>query len=291
MARTFPPPTKFAPGPQLQPKPAAAGKRPGAAPPPTKFGPGSGGQAKRAPASTPPRHAPPPPARAGYAAAALQPVARKSVPRSLQAAALVRHNFSTDTKHEVLVGKGEHRRHIIPNHLMKQALQAWKDTHSGTPLSELQSLLDDMNDYVPNLHPGDGVQNSAMGMISTWAPKKLDNVDVGTATSADVKAAFAKPTGFFQAHQTTMLAPVVSAFGTDPTLSSSSTSAVAFGKNIVDSTDFDWPGGTTPEFEAWNESYNAFLSLKKNAAAYDKAGMLKVCAAFMKLKAPSGKHS
>lgn len=204
---------------------------------------------------------------------------------------LVRHNFSGDTQSEVLVAKGQHRRHIIPNHLMKQALQAWKDTHPGEmTLSKLQEILDEMNDYVPNLHPGEGVQNSAMGMVSTWGASKLGGFDVGMSQPTDVSALFSKPSGFYQDRQKEMLDPYLQAIGSDPRFSTSTESAYSYAHNIVESTDFDWPGGTQHEFAAWTEAYNGFRSLQANAAHFPREGMLSVCRYFLSLSAPSGQH-
>ena len=284
---TAPPATKFAQAGDLQAKPAAVGQRRGPAPPATKFGPAGNLQAK--PAAAGQKRGPaPPPTRFGRATTGTAPGPRGS--RVVQPS-LARNPFSGDTQKEVLLVKGQHRRHIIPNHLMKFALQAWYDTHHGVmPLRDLQQILDEMNNYTPNLHPGDGVQNSAIGMISTWAPRKLDKIDVSTSQPSDVNDAFSKPSGFFQSRQQETLAPVVSAFGSDPQFSKSTSSALSFAQNIVDSTDFDWPGGTPQEFEIWKRAYYSFMSLMNNGADYDHAGMLSLCKTFMSLTAPSGKH-
>ncbi len=277
MARTVaPPPTKFGQRP-LQAKPA--GGTPRVAPPPTKFARAAGLQAKPVQSLRSPRAAPPP---TRFAAAG------RGAARTVQRASLERHPFSSTTQKTVTLSKGQHRRHIIPHHLMKAALQAWGTAHKTT--AGLQALLDRLNNHVPNLIPGEGVQNSAMGMISTWSERKLDAVDVGTSTPSDLSTLFSTPSGFYQDRQKAMLTPVTSVFGSDPTLSSSSESAYAYALNITDSTDFDWPGGTKMELQAWLEAYHGFQSLKNNAADFDPDGLMAVCNYFLSLTAPSGHH-
>jgi hypothetical protein len=226
------------------------------------------------------------------AAPAPRPAQHGRRPATVQRA-LKRTGFWSDTKSDISLSKGEHRRHIISNHLMKRALNAWWDAHKGdkegakTSVKKLQGLLDEMNNYQPNLKAGAGAPNSAIGMFTNMASQKIESFASTSATPTEMETGLSKMRGFHIATQHELIDPVLSAFTKDPHIGLSSESALPFAVDLMDSTDFDWPEGADPTyFDVWQEAYNSFLSLESHAAHYSFEGMMSVCGGFLKLPDP-----
>ena len=211
----------------------------------------------------------------------------------MQAASLKRTAFTTKTQKAIPVSRGEHRRHIISNHLMKNALNAWWEAHkkdsegAKIKFGDLKALFDKMNNYQPNLKAGPGAENSAIGMFTTMASMRVESFSESGATPSEMKTDLSKMRGFHIGTQHMLVDPVLPALTTDSAISASSDSALAFVVDLVDSTDFDWPDGADPKYyKKWEEAYNAFLSLQKNAASYPYEGLMAVCKFFLTLPDP-----
>jgi len=222
----------------------------------------------------------------------------RSVPRVLLYSRTVqrmlkRTDFWSETKDEVeLTVKGYHRRHIISNHLMKAALQAWWNAHKSdnegakTSLRKLQETLDEMNNYQPNLIPGPGAENSAIGMFTNNAARKIEGFDSST-TPSDMQSSLGKYSGFQQGVQHQLIDPVLPTFTSDPIISKSPETARSFAVDLMDSTDFDWPPDADGAlYNDWAAAYNLFQSLRAKAADFPYIGMAAVVRNFLSLKKP-----
>lgn len=209
---------------------------------------------------------------------------------------LVRHDFSYGVKKGLTLKSGQHRRHIIANHLMKNMLQAWWDCHEDdaqgaqTSVEDLQGVLDDMNNNVKNLKPGPGPANSAIGMLSTAIGKKLEGFAEDDASPMDIAESISEYQGFQQAEQKKLMAPILPVFKKDPEIKHSPEEALEMAEDIHFSTDFDWPGGTPTQWANWFAVYESFVDVQTNPQNYNFAKLNKVITAFFALKAPSGKH-
>ena len=200
---------------------------------------------------------------------------------------LQRKPFTSETNNSVPISKGEHRRHIISNHLMKSALQAWIDAHA--PSADIRRRVEMnfqlMNNYQPNLHAGDGAVNSAIGMFTNNAKRSIESGK--HATPQELGDALGRKRGFQQQTQDMLVDPVLTAFSTSEVISQSQEAAITYAYGLVDSTDFDWPAGGNPHlFSTWSEMYNVFLSLRNGAAHYDIQGLGYICQMFLKLPDP-----
>ena len=229
------------------------------------------------------------PRPAAHAHRAAQPVVRTATVQP----ALKRTAFWTETKDEITLNPGEHRRHILSNHLMKRALNAWWAAHkhdsegAKTSLGKLQALFDEMNNYQPNLKAGPGAENSAIGMFTNMASQKVESFSSTGATPMEMETGLSKMRGFQISTQHELIDPVLPVFTQDPHIGASASSALPFATDLMDSTDFDWPEGANPaHFEIWAETYNAFLSLEKHAAHFSYDGMMSICNGFLHLPDP-----
>jgi hypothetical protein len=211
--------------------------------------------------------------------------------RTIQRSHLKRRNFTSQTQTDVPLpkGLGYHRRHIISHHLMKSALEAWADTHKGDQrVQKLSDLLNDMNNYLPNLIPGPGAENSAIGMFTNSAAKKIDYFEAQSSTPQEMQQSLGKYSGFQQATQHSLIDPVLTTFTNDPMVGQSHESAMAFATDLMDSTDFDWPENANPNlFDEWHSAFLGFLSLRSNAQDFSYQGLLIKVGSFLRLTKPT----
>ena len=203
----------------------------------------------------------------------------------------MRHNFSTKVRKALKLSYGEHRRHIIPNHLMKNMLQSWWDCHEDdegievyTSVPELQVQLDAMNNYIPNLVPGPGKANSAIGMIAHNIEKQLPWLEEDDATPMEISDSLSQYSGFQQATQRELMTPVLKAFKKDPEISVSNEEGLGLAQDIHLSTNFDWPGGD--HFNAWYDTYELFTAIEANPREYSYSKLQKAIRRFMSLPSP-----
>lgn len=209
--------------------------------------------------------------------------------RKKKADDLRRKGFSSTTRRRVQLKHGEHRRHIISHHTMMNGLKSWRRAQrgqGGLSTLELQAMLDRMNNHTSNLIPGRGDVNSAIGMIS----HQVESSDFEGSTPQDIHSSLSRPRGFQQQTQRELMEGVLEPFQRDPTISSSPSEAEEFAKDIGDSTDFDWPGGTQQEFQEWSRMRQRFIDLQENPGSLDAAGVQNLHDDFLRLSRPSGDH-
>lgn len=200
---------------------------------------------------------------------------------------LKRTPFSAEVKREVEIKKGEHRRHIIPNHLMRHMLLNWWNAHKDddegekTSVAKLEKILKDLNNYIPNLIPGDGASNSAIGMLSTAIGGRLDEIKAGDLSASEVGELLSRYRGFVQWKQKELMKGVLRAFEKDDEIKSSAEERVEVAEDVHFSTDFDWPGGR--HFGRWFGSYERFKEIEAKPGAVSYGDLMKAVDEFQSL--------
>lgn len=224
---------------------------------------------------------------------ALEFIPSQDIPDKRDHSRLERHPFTGATQAAVPVASGQHRRHIISNHLMKLAIDKWQAAHpSEMTKPAAQALLDDLNNYIPNLIPGPGVPNSAIGMLTNRATGVLRGAAMVKPMppqhfAANVAATMGQPTGFQQQAQSELVDPVLAAFGEEQTAQFPGRT-MSLLRGIRDSTDFDWPEGANASlYEDWIAVYNNFNSVKDNPDGWTKEYFNELIARFKSLKKPT----
>jgi len=207
-----------------------------------------------------------------------------------------RTNFWSETQKAVPIASGEHRRHIIPNSLMKDAINNWNAAH-GKPWNPAtcQEWLDRLNNYQPNLIPGGGIANMASGGIMHQGHTiegSISSLSDTTAISTAVTSQFPKVVAFggtTMARQ--LVSSVVSAVSTFPTAEQMK----EYTSDIGHSGGFDWP---TPSdstqahalHQAWLSVYNGFVYMRDYPASVGQDGVLMLFMQFLSLPAPTTHH-
>lgn len=195
--------------------------------------------------------------------------------------------FQSATQTAIPVQSGDHRRHIISFHLMRQALEGWCNANGvdhGTR-SNLAQMLQVMNNYIPNLHPGNGAVNTAIGMFTNNAARTVNAQNFGTPQELGERLGNYR--GFQVQTQHELIDPVLAAFNTSDVISGHMEAATTFAFGLVDSTDFDWPEGANPaHWQAWESVYQLLLSLQKRATEWPVDGVNRVINMFLSLPDP-----
>lgn len=236
---------------------------------------------KLTPAGTGPRTA---------SVAQLRPAPQVTKSSTVQLSKLVRRNFSAEVRKTLVLKYGQHRRHIIPNHLMKNMLQNWWNCHEdddegeNTTLQNLQILLDQMNNYIPNLIPGEGKANSAIGMLSNNIGRELPGLEEDDATPMEIAATLGTYGGFQQQTQRELMEPVLKTYKKDPDISTSHEDAFEMAEDIHFSADFDWPGGK--HFDRWKGVYDEFKAIEADPENVSWKKLLLTVTKFQKLPSP-----
>lgn len=206
-----------------------------------------------------------------------------------------RRGFSSPTLSAVPIAKGEHRRHIIPNSLMKDAINNWNAVRKAWSPSQAQALLDKLNNYVPNLIAGEGVGNMAAGGIMHQAQKiesKLGDLSDAGDISDLMQDEFPKVAAFGGTKSARALVGEVVPAVDDM---SDADEMKEFAVDIGDSGAFDWPTPDNPRkapalFMAWHGVYLGFVFMRDNPRKMSSADVEKLFAAFLNLKAPAKHH-
>ena len=197
---------------------------------------------------------------------------------------LKRPPFSAEVKREVAIKPGEHRRHIIPNHLMRHMLKNWWDVHKdddegeNTSVKDLEKILKDMNNYIPNLIPGDGASNSAIGMLSTAIGGRLEEIKEGELSASEIADQLSHYQGFVQWKQKELMRGVLRAFKKDDEIKSSAAERVEVAEDVHFSTDFDWPGGQN--WDVWFASYQRMKEIEAKPGAVSYSDLMKAVREF-----------
>ena len=197
---------------------------------------------------------------------------------------LKRPPFSAEVKREVAVASGEHRRHIIPNHLMKHMLQSWWDAHKKdkegkkTSFKELEEMLKEMNNYIPNLIPGEGASNSAIGMLATAIGGRLEGIRENKLSAEEIAAELSRYRGFVQWKQKELMKGVLKVFKKDDDIKSSAEDRVELAEDVHFSADFDWPGGK--HWDVWFGTYERFKEIEDDPEDVSYADLMKAVKEF-----------
>lgn len=173
---------------------------------------------------------------------------------------------------------------------MKNMLQSWWDCHEdddegeNTDIDDLQFQLDTMNNYMPNLVPGEGKTNSAIGMLATNIDRRLPQFEEDVSTPKEIAQGLGQFGGFQQARQRELMEPILKTYKKDPEISTTHEDAFEMAMDIQFSTDFDWPGGK--HFDKWHGTYEAFRDIESNPQNYTWAQLKGAIKTFMKLPSP-----
>ena len=198
-----------------------------------------------------------------------------------------RGDFAAQTKSAIPVERGDHRRHIISFHLMRQALEGWCDANrvDAYTRSSVADHLQLMNNYMQNLHPGNGEVNTAIGMFTNNASRTIAAGHFQTPQELGQRLGTFK--GFQIQTQHQLIDPVLAAFNTADIVSGCMQAAVTFGHGLVDSTDFDWPAGAKPQYwQVWEEMYLVFLQIRKNPTQWTLEYLARAIDTFLTLPDP-----
>jgi hypothetical protein len=153
-----------------------------------------------------------------------------------------------------------------------------------------QNLYEQMNNFQPNLIPGPGPENSAIGMYMHSSGKVIDRVSssMGTVSDAqvmtDLTTGMSSFKGFQQNTQQSLLNPVLSALGTMGTTGS----ALNFAQDLHHGTAFDWPFGGAQHYDQWLEVYNFFVRVRDRPQDHDYPALVALINAFFSLPDPFG---
>ncbi len=189
--------------------------------------------------------------------------------------------------------KGEDGRHIIPSHLFRDVLNNWINHHYplGHPdrlaqITLLQAKQKTFDNFGNNLVPGHAATNRAMGalaqVLTKAATTTVPTEDNPSGPTVDNVLNIINREGRFRfRHTQRQLIGIV----TDPQsgrVSSAVEDPLAVLRGIPDpvgrhkylldlaaSTDFDWPGGTTEEWQQWKTAYLALTTAAANPEEYD----------------------
>jgi len=190
----------------------------------------------------------------------------------------VRTPFSGEVKSSITLEPGEHRRHIIPNHLMKHMFQRWWNAHKNdeegelTSFRELQGILKDMNNYMPNLVPGEGAANTAIGMLATAIGGALKDIQDSKLSAKEIAAKLSKYRGFAQWKQEELMEGVLLVFAKDKEVKASAEERIELAGDIHGSVDFDWPGGK--HWDLWFGTYERFKEIEESPEDFDHAELM-----------------
>lgn len=204
-----------------------------------------------------------------------------------------RTGFFPETLKAVDIDPGEHRRHIIPNSLMKDAINNWNAVHNAWSKITCQEWLDRLNNHLPNLIPGEGVANMASGGIMHQGHKlesKISGMTDMTAIASAAVSEYPKVTAFGGTSLARELVDDVV-----DTVSSFTTSEAMkeFVSDMGHSGGFDWP---TPDdsssglFGVWLSVYNGFVYMRDHPGSVSQEGALGLFIRFLTLPAPTDHH-
>jgi hypothetical protein len=206
-----------------------------------------------------------------------------------------RKAFAYKVTKAIRIKRGQHRRHIISNHLMISAINAWIKAHGASKrvITWLQRQADRLNENPANLHPGAGAANSAIGMFTNAVESKLERASASVSDytpselSATLAASLGNYTGFQQMEQKRLIGPALEPLKRDLELITSPGAALTYGQDLQDSTDFDWPEGADPDlYKSWQEMYTMFLNVKNAPQGWSWKHLLGVFDRFMALPDP-----
>ncbi|NEY31100.1 hypothetical protein GTU99_02580 [Streptomyces sp. PRKS01-65] len=206
---------------------------------------------------------------------------------------LRRHHFSAATRTAMPVATGQHRRHIIAHHAMKDALQQWWEAKGSSTagsntqlnsLTDVQRLLDAMNNNTSNLWPGQGAANTAIGMLAHHMPDLIEEISSNRLAGQEAYDVIAQYSGF-QQHTQQQLADPIFEFVRNET---NPREVVRFLKQVQLNADIDLPSGNPQEsVMAWQDLRGRFERLRNDPVRHTEAQVLRLYQDFMDMPAPA----
>jgi hypothetical protein len=205
---------------------------------------------------------------------------------------LRRNNFRTATRKTMPVAPGQHRRHIVPHHAMKDALQRWWDVKGSQTADDntrlnthddVQRLLDEMNNNTSNLWPGQGADNTAIGMLAHHMPPLIEEISRRRLAGQEAYDVIANYSGFQQGTQQQLADPVFEFVRNE----TNPREVVRFLKQVQLNAEIDIPAGN-PEASvmAWQELRGRFERLRNDPVRHTEAHVLSFYQDFMNMPAP-----
>ncbi len=199
---------------------------------------------------------------------------------------LDRRAFSSSTKQIVAVTPGQHRRHVIDHALMKDALANWWTAHSGNAanhfqlrtVADVQSMLDSMNNNINNLWPGDGPDNSAIGMLSHHMTARINEIGNRGLVGQAAFDAVNQYHGFEALRQAQLARPYY-----DAVMNMNDTGQIVrYLRDVQANAGLDLPYSTAgPDFRDWEFLYQRFEHLRDHPADWTEADVHTLFDSFM----------
>ncbi|MGW0845497.1 hypothetical protein ACWD26_36245 [Streptomyces sp. NPDC002787] len=205
---------------------------------------------------------------------------------------LRRNNFSNATRTAMPVAQGQHRRHIVSHHTMKDALQSWWTENGATTAGnntqlnsrqDVQALLDGMNNNQSNLWAGNGAANSAIGMLAHHMPEAIEEISQQRLSGQAAFDVVAQYSGFQQGTQQQLADPILEVVKslTNPR------EVVRYLREVQLNADLDLPGGNPQQsVMIWQDLRGRFERLQNDPGGHTEAQVLALCQAFMNMPAP-----
>ncbi|WP_373299019.1 DUF4157 domain-containing protein [Streptomyces toxytricini] len=198
---------------------------------------------------------------------------------------LHRKDFNATTKQVVAVAPGQHRRHVIDHALMRDALANWWTAHSANAaahtylqsVNHVQQMLNDMNNNPNNLWPGDGPDNSAIGMLSHHMTARINTIQAQGLTGQAAFDTINQFHGFEQIRQAQLARPFYEAVRG----MTNTGEIVRYLRDVQSNAGLDLPYATGRDFSEWEFLYQRFEHLRDNPGAWSEALVLELFSAFM----------
>ena len=222
---------------------------------------------------------------------------------------VVRHVFSRATDEVMPRQFVIHRRHIVPSHAFRIALNAWLNQHFPGDHPQrrlvhalLQAWQDALDNYVPNLWLGPGVDNVAAGGL--WrtlevagpqiANENLSGADAAQVVDQVLEAARNDYSAkvFHPWRQKLLAGPVLDALRATSAQGAGVFNPAQTANLVADmsaSADFDWPGGEPEQFEEWLRYYWAFRMIAAKPEDYSAQDLRQVLEGFLLLQPPDSR--
>ncbi len=201
---------------------------------------------------------------------------------------LRRSDFSSATTRAMPLPRGgnQHRRHVIDHALMKDALESWWNVHSANAANhqnlrdivDVQNTLNTMNNNINNLWPGDGPDNSAIGMLSHHMTTLINDIEnrglVGQAAFNVINNFH----GFETVRQAELARPFY-----DMVINMGVTrDIVTYLREVQANAGLDLPSATTgPDYTDWQFLYRRFEHLRSHPADWSERDVHDLFDAFM----------
>lgn len=175
---------------------------------------------------------------------------------------------------------------------MKAALQEWWDAKGSqtsgnntdlNSLQDVQRLLNEMNNNLSNLWPGQGAANSAIGMLAHHMTEPIEQISRQRLAGQAAYDVIAQYSGFQQNTQQQLADPIFAVvLGM-----TNSRAVVTYLREVQLNAALDLPSGN-PEasMATWQELRGRFERILNDPVRYTEADVLRLYESFMHMPAP-----